>query len=235
MIFSFFNYFKSKSKCSTLIEKKINYNFTNKKLLKIAITHKSVNSKPNYNYERFELIGDSVINLIVTEWLSAKYPNANEGDLTTKRASLVNTFFLSKISSLLSLEENVIISKGVDIKNDVVLRNINADLYESITGAIYLDSNYNIAKKFVLNTLINNYELSGDNLNYKGILIEFCHKNYNKPPSFNIISSNGPDHDKSFEVKVFLKGEFEFRGIGKSIKDAEQTSAKKTLEKFNLI
>ena len=129
-----------------------------------------------------------MINLIVTEWLSKKYPNDNEGDLTTKRASLVNTCFLSKISSILNLEEDIIISKGVDIKNEVVSRNINADMYESITGAIYLDSNFNFAKQFVLNTLIANHQLSENNLNYKGIFIEFCHKEYNKPPIFNIIS-----------------------------------------------
>ena len=212
-----------------IIEKKISYNFKNKNLLKTAITHKSVSSNPSENYERLELIGDSVINLIITEWLSKKYTNFTEGDLTTKRASLVNTHFLSKISNKLKLEENIIISKGVNLNNDVVLKNISADIFESITGAIYLDSNILNAKNFILKTLIENYNLSNKNDNYKGLLIEYCHKKYQKPPVFKIISSEGPDHDKLFKVKAYLKNIFEYQGLGKSIKDAEQNAAKQAL------
>ena len=121
------------------------------------------------------------------------------------------------------------------MKNDVVSKNINADLYESIVGAIYLDSNYKEAKHFIKNTLIKNYNLLEKNINFKGILIEFCHKQYNKPPEFNIISSDGPDHDKTFNVKVLLNKKLEFFGKGKSIKDAEQDSAHKALENLKII
>ena len=197
MYFSFFRRFYKIDPWVKSIEKKIKYSFNNPILLKNAFTHKSINSEPNNNYERYELIGDSVVNLVVTEWLTIRYPYDNEGNLTTKRASLVNTFFLSKISYILNLEKHLIISKGVNMNNDVVSKNINADLYESIVGAIYLDSNYKEAKHFIKNTLIKNYNLLEKNINYKGILIEFCHKQYNKPPEFNIISSDGPDHDKN--------------------------------------
>ena len=115
------------------------------------------------------------------------------------------------------------------MNNDVVLKNISADIFESITGAIYLDSNILNAKNFILKTLIENYNLSNKNDNYKGLLIEYCHKKYQKPPVFKIISSEGPDHDKLFKVKAYLKNIFEYQGLGKSIKDAEQNAAKQAL------
>ena len=236
MFFSFIKQFYiTKKLWVKTIEKKLNYSFKNPKLLQTAFTHKSINSNPNKNYERFELIGDSVVNLSVTHWLTVRYPYDNEGDLTTKRASLVNTFFLSKISYILNLEEHLIISKGVNMKNNVVSKNINADLYESIVGAIFLDSNYTVANKFIINTLIENYNLLEKNINYKGLLIEFCHKNYNQPPEFNVISSSGPDHDKTFNVKVLINKQLEFNGNGKSIKDAEQESAQAALKNLKLI
>jgi len=199
------------------------------------LTHKSVKAKPNSNYERFELIGDSIINLIVTDWLSKKYPNDNEGQITTKRASIVNTNFLSKISKQIGLEDSLIISKGVDMKNEIVSKNINADLYESISGAIFLDSNYETVKKFVLRTLVKNYDLLEKKLNYKGLLIEFCHKEFNKPPIFNITSIKGPDHNKSFKVCVKLENKLYFYGEGKSIKRAQQEAAKNALKSQKII
>ena len=233
-MFKFLKYFSKNNPWFDSIEKKLNYTFKKKQLLKIALTHKSVKSEANQNYERFELIGDSVVNLVITEWLTIKYPNAKEGELTTKRASIVSTFFLSKISQLLNLSQNLIISKGVDINNTVVSKNINADLYESIVGAIYIDSDFYSAKKFILKTLIKNYDLLDKNINYKGILIEHCHKTYNKPPIFKIIETNGPDHDKTFKVRVTVNNIMKFEGNGKSIKDAEQKSAHNAINDLNL-
>ncbi len=238
MINYIFNFFRNKNSHinnSNTIENKINYFFKDKSILRTALTHKSVKAKPNSNYERFELIGDSIINLIVTDWLSKKYPNDNEGQITTKRASIVNTNFLSKISKQIGLEDSLIISKGVDMKNEIVSKNINADLYESISGAIFLDSNYKAAEKFILETLIKNYDLLEKKLNYKGLLIEFCHKKFNKPPIFNIFSVEGPDHNKSFKVCVKLKNELSFYGQGKSIKRAQQDAAKIALKSQKII
>ena len=234
-IYNFLKNKKDNTNDSSSIENKIKYIFKDKLKLYIALTHKSIEAKPNSNYERFELIGDSIINLIVTDWLSQKYPNDNEGQITTKRASIVNTNFLSKISQQIGLEKNLIISKGVDMKNEIVSKNINADLYESITGAIFLDSNYETVKKFVLRTLVENYDLFEKKLNYKGLLIEFCHKEFNKPPIFNITSVKGPDHNKSFKVCVKLENKLYFHGEGKSIKRAQQEAAKNALKSQKII
>ncbi len=186
------------------------------------------------NFERLELLGDSVLSLIVIQWLAEKYPDSDEGILTKKRATLVNRSFLSKIGSLLKLQEFLIVDKGVNTRNIKVSRNITADLYEAVIGAIFLDSDYLNAREFVLRTLIVNEELSKHNINYKGKLIEYSHKKFNESPIFSIKSEEGPDHNKSFEVEVSIGEKLLFHGGGKSIKDAEQKAAKKAVQELNL-
>ena len=202
--------------------------------MKIAFIHRSVDSSPNKNFERLELVGDSVLSLVVIQWLAENNPDSDEGTLTKKRATLVNRSILSKIGSLLNLQEFLIVAKGVNTRDIKVSRNINADLYESVIGAIFIDSNFHKARDFVLRTLIVNEKLSKYNINYKGKLIEYSHKKFNESPIFSITSADGPDHNKSFQVVVSLDKELVFYGGGKSIKDAEQTAARNAVQELNL-
>jgi len=231
---NFFSRITGLNKYHKEIETRLQYRFNNIELMKTAFIHRSVDSSPNKNFERFELIGDSVLSLIVIHWLANKYPNSDEGILTKKRAALVNRSFLSEIGSLLNLQEFLIVAKGVNTNDSKVSRNITADLYESVVGAIFTDSNFINARDFVFRTLIPNENLSINNINFKGRLIEYSHKKFSKPPIFTITSSNGPDHNKSFQVEVAIGNEFVFEGDGNSIKDAEQTAAKNALQELNI-
>ena len=170
------------------IEAKIGYRFKNYKLIQLAFTHRSINNKPNKNFERLELIGDSVLNLIVTDWLLSRYPNLNEGVITQKRSNLVNALFLSKISDLLKLNDFLIINKNNTNKKINLSSKMKSNLYESIIGAIYLDSNLNNAKSFIYRTLIIHENLSLENKNFKGLLIEYCHRKYNISHLFQLVS-----------------------------------------------
>jgi len=230
----FFSRIFKQNKYHEGIETRLQYRFNNIDLMNTAFIHRSVDSSPNKNFERFELIGDSVLSLIVIQWLADKYPNSDEGILTKKRAALVNRIFLSDVGSLLNLQEFLKVAKGVNTNDSKVSRNITADLYESVVGAIFLDSNFNNARDFVYRTLIPNENLSINNINFKGKLIEYSHKKFSKPPIFTITSSNGPDHNKSFQVEVAIGNEIKFKGDGNSIKNAEQTAAKNALQKLNI-
>ena len=232
-LFNSINYFKNlinnQSKDLLDLQKNMKYYFFNTNLLEIALTHRSQKNLSKENYERLEFLGDAIIDHIVSHWLYNKYSQSNEGDLTKKRAAMVNRDFLSIIGKKLNLIQLVKIDNGVNIKDDKVSNNIAADTYESIVGAVYLDGGYKNAEKFVKRTLCLAESLTNENANYKGQLIEFCHKKKFSMPDFSIVETHGPDHERTFTVKVSFNDKY-WLGIGTSKKNAEQNAAHKAIE-----
>ena len=212
------------------LEKKINYNFKNPSILKRALTHPSLHSDPKKNYERLEFLGDAVLDQVISEWLFNKFESMDEGQLTKKRASLVNRTFLGMLGQKFELVEHIIIDSGVNIKDQRVVKNISADIYESIVGAIFLDGGEKSALKFVQNTLIHLKNHADENSNYKGTLIELSHSKGLSPPLFELIDSKGPEHDKIFHIRAKLSSGETYDGKGRSKKAAEQNAAKFALE-----
>ena len=119
------------------IESRIRYTFQNKNILKEALSHKSLDS--GTNYERLEFLGDSLLNIIISEWLYKKYPNYDEGLLTQKRAQLVNKNILTKIAKIIFEEDDLIIGSSIQKNNSKTIDNILSDIFESVLGAIYID------------------------------------------------------------------------------------------------
>ena len=222
-------YFTLKSSKIKQLEKQIKYKFINISYLEKALTHRSVKNYYEGNYERLEFLGDAIIDHVVSLWLFKKYTQSNEGALTKKRAALVNRDFLAMLGKKLNIIDLVIIDSGVETDDNKVSNNISADVYEAIVGAIYLDGGYVNAAKFIQNTLCLSEKLSDENTNYKGQLIEYCHSKNFPPPQFEIVESHGPEHNRTFTVKVSINDN-KWRGIGSTKKSAEQDSAKRAIQ-----
>ena len=219
------SYLKVPKRSHNTIEETLSYNFNDKSILKLALTHSSIQSNPS-NYERLEFFGDSIIDFIVSEWLFLKKEKLDQGQLTTIKSTFVSRKNLSLLGREMDLINYAIIHKSVDLNSHSTIDRINSDLYESIVGAIYLDSNYQTVKGFVYNTLLKHDSVNQEN--YKGKLNELCHQQQITEPIYNLISDLGPDHNKKYKVKVLVKGKI-FFGYGTKIKEAEINAAKKAL------
>tara|TARA_E500000178_G_C16966939_1_gene728933 strand:+ start:51 stop:851 length:801 start_codon:yes stop_codon:yes gene_type:complete len=214
---------------------------------KKAFVHKSVvknaqlsNYLPEYmkeSYERYEFLGDSVLNLVIANYLFIKFPDSHEGHLTKIRTRLVNGKTLSLFANKLELNKFLILNYKVENINGRTNNRILEDVFESLICSIYLDLGYSYSEKFILD-LINKYidfdELLIDD-NYKDILLRFCQNTFSTTPEYKIIETTGPPHNRTFKIACYIeKLEYKY-GIGKSKKDAEQISAKETLLHFKII
>lgn len=213
--------------------------FRNPELLDLALTHKSFSpqaiKKSLTNNERLEFLGDAVLDLILSDLLMSMFPEDLEGDLTKKRASLVNEQSLFEIAQSLGLDQ--IIKVGKAEKDSGITQNprILASCLEAVLGALFLDQGYEVCKKF-LNPLfeskIQNLSVDSD---YKTRLQELSQKNHQQIPEYVLISTQGPEHQKIFEIEVRLIGKTLARGVGRSKKLAEQEAAKLALEELNVV
>ena len=210
-------------------EKRLQYTFGNTYYLEKALTHRSIQNHHAGNYERLEFLGDAIIDQVVSNWLFKKYPKSDEGILTKKRSSLVNRNFLSMLGRNLKVMDVVRIEQSVNTKDPKVIANISADVYEAIVGAIYLDGGFHEAAKFITKTLCLSAHLAGEDQNYKGQLIEFCHSNNLPAPQFDIVKSHGPEHEKIFIINVIISPKQTWRGMGSTKKSAEQDGAQQAI------
>lgn len=219
-------------------EKTAGISFNNKSLLKQAFTHRSfVNENKAFTLahnERLEFLGDAVLELVVTEYLYAKYSEATEGDLTSYRSALVNAITLSEVARNLNVNEFLLLSKGEAKDEGRARLYILANTIEAIIGAIFLDQGYEAAKNFISkNTfhLIDKIVKEKTWLDSKSYFQEMAQEYTSITPSYKTIKEEGPDHDKHFTVGVYLDKEFVIAGEGSSKQEAEQDAARKGLEK----
>lgn len=217
------------------VENKLKYNFKNKDLLVLALTHKSYayerEEDAEYN-ERIEFLGDAILEHIVSEKLYDYKPEISEGQMTRKRADVVCEASLASAMKRAKLEGYILLGK---CENGIAEDAVIADAFEAILGAIYKDGGYDEAKQFVFRMLENeiNLVLSGKSLNedYKTRLQEILQKNGTVKIEYKVINESGPEHDKRFGVEVLFNGRKIGEGIGKSKKQAEQGAAKAAIEK----
>ena len=214
------------------IENKINYLFHNRDYLAQAFTHKSISASPRENYERLEFLGDAVIDIIISRELMREFPEGDEGLLTQRRASLVRKSFLAQISTMLDLLNHINIESSVNMNIEKIAEKQQANLYEAIIGAIYLDGGIEPCRNLILNTIWAHRSEAWKATNYKGKLIEYCHIKDIGSPIFNVIDISGPDHQKTFEIEVKIDDRSFPTGMGLDKKSAEQIAAKIALEQM---
>ncbi|WP_419769307.1 MAG: ribonuclease III [Candidatus Marinarcus sp.] len=215
------------------LEKCLDYQFKNRDLIIEALTHKSY--KKPYNNERLEFLGDAVLNLIVGEYLYTKFPKSNEGELSKIRASLVNETGFTKLANDIHLGDYIYISVAEERNNGREKASILSDAFEAIMGAIYLESGLEKLKPIMLTVLENSYDkINLDVLfsDYKTALQEITQAEFASIPEYKLEGSYGPDHQKEFEVSIWIDGKNYGSAIGKSKKLAQQAVAKIALEKL---
>ena len=225
-------YFLDKSDSVSILEKKINYIFHNKEYLNQAFTHKSLNTEPRKNYERLEFLGDAVIDIIVSRELMRDFPEGDEGLLTQRRAALVQKPYLASIGQLLDLMDYLMIEKSVNLEIEKIAEKQQANLFEALIGAVYLDGGIEPCRRLILETVWTYRHEAWKTTNYKGKLIEYCHSKNIENPLFLVKDITGPDHQRTFEIQVKIGLKKYSSGMGTNKKTAEQLAAKLALEEM---
>lgn len=216
------------------LQEKLNYSFKNEKLLINALTHSSFANEARdgiSSNERLEFLGDSVLSIIVSEYVYKKFRNLPEGELTKLRASLVCEKSLCSFSRELELGKYLRLGKGEDKGGGRERDSILADAFEAVLAAMYLDGGFEVAKNHVMRFIIEELAHVDDEVfkDYKTALQEIIQRNPEESVTYILTGEQGPDHDKIFEVEVRLNSNTIGKGTGKNKKQAEQSAAKEAL------
>ncbi len=216
------------------LEQKLGYKFNNINLLKNALTHSSYANEVRNGFssnERLEFLGDSVLSIVVSDYIYKHYPNMPEGELTKLRASLVCEKSLCTFSRELELGSYLMLGKGEDKGGGRERDSILADAFEAVLAAIYLDGGMEPARRHVMNFVLRELKHTDDEVfkDYKTALQEIIQRNPEESITYILTDESGPDHDKSFTVEVRLNSNVIGKGTGKNKKRAEQMAAKEAL------
>lgn len=229
--------FKAFNKKLKALESVLRFSINNKSLYIKALTHRSfleIEPKLSKSNERLEFLGDSVLGVIVAEYLFKNFLDDSEGFLTKARARLVNKSMLAEAANLINLKEYILFDKRYIKSSQKGMDTISADAMEALIGAIYLDAGLKKAENFVTRNIIlpfiNTDKFKQDE-NYKGQLLEYTHANKLLPPIYKLLKEEGPEHLKEFTIEVFIGTESYGIGVGRNKKTTEQEAAKKALEK----
>ena len=211
------------------LENKIGYVFQNKKLLMLALTHSSYandlrKGKMNNN-ERLEFLGDAVLELVSSETLFQRYADKPEGDLTKIRASIVCEPTLAYCAEAINLGSYLFLGKGEDATGGRNRNSVVSDAMEAVIGAIYLDGGFASAKEYIHRFILNDIEHKQLFYDSKTILQEIIQSRQDGELSYEILKEEGPDHNKSFEVRALVGDQEIGRGKGRTKKAAEQLAA----------
>jgi len=218
------------------LQERIGYEFRDPSLLRSALVHASYVNESGIDgledNERLEFVGDAVLEFIVSEYLYKKYPGEAEGTLTIMRSSIVGRKRCAAMAKQLELDEYVLVGKGEREAAGGVKRSILANTFEALIASLYFDGGLRAARRFVLKMLKKCMpdDLSGDE-NFKARLQAICQREGGVLPSYKLVSSEGPDHEKVFEVEVSIKGVPCGGGKGATKKEAQQQAARKALER----
>lgn len=210
--------------------------FRDRELLKTAFTHRSyVNESraAGAHNERLEFLGDAVLEIVVTDHLFRAYPDAPEGSLTVYRSALVNAATLSTVAQTLGMNECLLLSKGESKDTGRARLSILANTIEAVIGALYLDQGYEAAATFIRRHLIpyiGDIVKTGSWKDPKSAYQEIAQARFGLTPRYELMSAEGPDHNKHFVVGVFIGEKKVGEGDGKSKQEAEVKAAERALK-----
>ena len=217
------------------LQEKMGYFYQDEDLLKQALTHSSFANEQKINklrdYERLELLGDAVLELVTSEFLYMKNENLLEGELTRMRASMVCEPALAYCARDIGLGNYVMLGKGEEATGGRKRDSITSDVLEAVIGSIYLDGGLESAKKFIYQFVMSDLEHKILFLDSKTLLQEEVQKQNNAQLHYELVGEHGPDHNKEFFVNVYLNNALIGSGSGKTKKSAEQQAAYNALIK----
>jgi len=219
----------------TFAREKLGANFNNVDLLVMAFTHRSYLNEHKKTVkehnERLEFLGDAVLELVVTEYLYAQYDEP-EGILTNWRSSLVRTESIGAAAAKYGFEPLLRLSRGEKRGTDRARAQILANSFEAVIGALYLDQGYDAAKHFITESILSTLEhilASGSWMDSKSHLQELAQSQETATPVYKVMNEDGPDHDKTFTVGVYVNDNLRGQGTGPSKQAAQQQAAEAAL------
>lgn len=219
-----------------ILEKKIGYYFKDRDLLDEALTHSSfAHENPDTairDNERLEFLGDSVFGLTITDYLYNNYPDMDESKMAYIRSYFVRRSVLYELAIYLSLGNYILLGKGEEVTGGRSKKSILSNTMEAVIGAIFLDSNYEMAKDIILRLMkkrIDEVVSSGAVLDYKSELQEKAELIFGRLPEYRVVKEEGEEHLKTFEVEVYINSHLLGRGKGRSKKEAQIEAAKTAL------
>jgi ribonuclease-3 len=223
-----------------IIQSRINVKFKDKNLLDRSLIHRSyVNEssiKKVKDNERLEYLGDSVLGLVVNEYLFTRFEDYPEGDLAKIKSAVVSEPTLAKVAREINLGSFLLMGKGEELNGGRDRSSILANSFEALIGAVYLDRGLKDCKKFILTLLKKDIERI-DSMAYlrdpKTNLQEYVQKKYKERPVYEIVEEKGPDHKKEFVVRLIINGKEAAVGTGSSKRRAEMTAAEIILKKID--
>ena len=219
------------------LETAIGYQFRNITLLQNALSHSSYANERWHDSlksnERLEFLGDSVLGMLVADYLYRNFPNRPEGELTRMRADMVCERTLAGVANTLDLGRHLMLGRGEELGGGRNRDSILADAVESVIAACYLDGGMDAAVHFIQKFILVNVPLTKlHNADYKTALQELVQQKKNQVLAYNLVGESGPDHDKQFRVELTINGEVAGIGVGSSKKRAEQAAAHAAIEKL---
>lgn len=218
-------------------EKSISYEFDNKDIIREALTHSSYaneNKEDDVKFnERLEFLGDSVLSIVVSEYIFKELPDLPEGELTKIRARIVCEASLAEVARKIELGKYIKLGRGEELTGGRKRSSILADGFEAILASLYLDSGFEKTKIFILEIMKEKIDeaINGEILlDYKTKLQEKVQAKTKDKLSYHIYDENGPDHNKTFFVQVKLNDVVLGKGQGSNKKEAEQAAAKEAIK-----
>ncbi len=219
------------------LQQRISYTFGDPRLLERALTHRSYANEHRLSEhnERLEFLGDSILNLIVSERLMQDRPGSSEGELSRLRAAVVSEPSLAEAARSIALGEFLLLGRGEEQTGGRNKDSLLANSLEALVASLYLDGGIGQARAFIevrFRDIFDRVSGSGGTADFKTEFQERCQELLKTLPEYRVVSESGPDHRKAFDVELTVRGEVLGRGTGRSKKEAEQKAAKEALEKL---
>jgi ribonuclease-3 len=223
-----------------LLEAAVGYRFRDRSLLTASLMHRSyyAGADPNgvmRSNERMEFLGDSVLSLVVNDYLYHRYPDKSEGELTKMKSVVVSKQVLAHLAKKINLGAFVLVSDNAQRAGVSTMDSVLSDTLEAVFGAVFIDGGFDAARRCVLKVMpdnLNEVVYKEESINYKSLLQEYIQALHKVPPRYRVHSTTGPDHDKEFVVEVVVKGNILGQGSGKTKKIAEQEAAREAYRRL---